>query len=136
MRGHNCGLSFILREPLLQGKQRNPTVDAIRETLGTGSKSTIARFLREWKAQHGLHSHDNGRLPSNLLAIVTGLWDTMCNKTDKEVTRYRQESDTKIVQLQHQLHQARQLETGLQQNIHPLEETLHQKKETIQQLEA
>lgn len=120
----------------LQGKQRNPTVDAIREILGTGSKSTIARFLREWKAQHGLHSNDNGRLPSDLLGIVNGLWDSLRNKADTEVTQYRQESDTKVVQLQQQLHQARQVEAGLQQNIHTLEESLHQKKETIQQLEA
>ena len=36
----------------LQTLQKNPTVDHIREILGTGSKSTIARFLREWKAKH------------------------------------------------------------------------------------
>lgn len=120
----------------LQGKQRNPTVDAIREVLGTGSKSTIARFLREWKAQHGLHNSDNGRLPSDLLGIVNGLWDSLRNKADTEVTQYRQESDTKVVQVQQQLHQARQAETAHQQNIHSLEESLHQKKETIQQLEA
>jgi hypothetical protein len=69
----------------LQGRQKNPTVDGIREILGTGSKSTIARFLREWKAQHGLHCNDDGRLPSDLLGIVNGLWDALRNKADTQI---------------------------------------------------
>src|SRR3990172_5325162 len=34
----------------LQGQGRNPTVDAIREHLGTGSRTTLAEHLRQWKA--------------------------------------------------------------------------------------
>lgn len=59
----------------LQGRQKTPTVDSIREILGTGSKSTIARFLREWRTQHGLGSNSDGRLPSDLLvsSMVCGM---------------------------------------------------------------
>lgn len=120
----------------LQGRQKNPTVDAIREILGTGSKSTIARFLREWRAQHGLSSDSDGRLPSDLLSIVNGLWDTLRNKADTQIEQYRLEFDTKTVQIQQQLTQARQLEASLRQTMHTLEEQLHQQNDGMQQLKA
>ena len=120
----------------LQGRQKNPTVDSIREILGTGSKSTIARFLREWRAQHGLGSDSDGRLPSDLLGIVNGLWDALQNKADTQIEQYRLEFDNKTVQIQQQLTQARQLEATLRQTIHTLEEQLHQQNEGMQLLKA
>ena len=36
----------------IQGKQKNPTVDTIREELGTGSRSTIAKYFQEWKTKN------------------------------------------------------------------------------------
>jgi chromosome segregation ATPase len=121
---------------VLQGKQKNPTVDNIREVLGTGSKSTIARFLREWKAQHGLHSSDDGRLPSDLLGIVNGLWEALRSKAEGQADKYCEESDTKLADIQQQLIQARQLETSQRQNLHTLEEELHQQKERSRLLES
>jgi hypothetical protein len=120
----------------LQGRQRNPSVDNIREVLGTGSKSTIARFLREWKAQHGLASDSDGRLPSDLLGIVNGLWDTLQHKADDQINLYRQESEIKTTQIQQQLVQARQVEATLRQSVHAKEEQLHQQNEEILQLKA
>jgi chromosome segregation ATPase len=120
----------------LQGRQKNPTVDSIREILGTGSKSTIARFLREWRAQHGLSIDSDGRLPSDLLGIVNGLWDALQNKADTQIGQYRLEVDAQTVQIQQQLAQAKQLEASLQQTIHTLEEQLHQQNEGMQQLKA
>lgn len=120
----------------LQGRQKNPTVDAIREILGTGSKSTIARYLREWKAQHDLGSDSDGRLPSDLLGIVNGLWNALQNKANEQINQYRQEADSKTVQIHQQLTQARQLEASLRQNIHTLEEQFHQQKTEAQQLNA
>jgi len=120
----------------LQGRQKNPTVDSIREILGTGSKSTIARFLREWRAQHGLGSDSDSRLPSDLLGIVNGLWDVLQHKAGTQIEQYRLEFDTKTVQIQQQLIQARQLEASMRQTIHTLEEQLHQQNEGMQQLKA
>lgn len=120
----------------LQGRQKNPTVDSIREILGTGSKSTIARFLRDWKAQHGLSNDSDGRLPSDLLGIVNGLWDTLQNKADAQIDKYRQESNIKLIQLQQELTQSKQLEANLRQNLHSLEEQLHQQTEESKHLKA
>jgi chromosome segregation ATPase len=108
----------------------------IREILGTGSKSTIARFLRAWRAQHGLGSDSDGRLPSDLLGIVNGLWDTLQNKADTQIEQYRLEFDTKSVQIQQQLIQATRLEDSMRKTIHTLEEQLNQQNEGMQQLKA
>lgn len=112
--------------PKLQGQQRNPTVDNIREVLGTGSKSTIARFLREWKSEYGLQNADDGTLPVELLEMLKGLWNRLQEKTDTRAAAYQKEADTKIEQIQQQLHQQHQLETDSQHKIHTLEEELHQ----------
>jgi len=42
----------------LQGRGKNPSVDAVREVIGTGSKSTIAQHLRDWKAQQSYASEN------------------------------------------------------------------------------
>ncbi len=83
----------------LQGKQKNPTVDNIRENLGTGSKSTIARLLREWKAKNGLQNDDDGSISSELLSIVKVLWDRLQDKADNKASEYLRESDAKVTQI-------------------------------------
>ncbi|MBS0358046.1 MAG: DNA-binding protein [Proteobacteria bacterium] len=35
----------------IQAKGKEPTIEAIRMTLGTGSNSTIAEHLKNWKKQ-------------------------------------------------------------------------------------
>lgn len=49
----------------LQSRGKNPTVDSVREFLGTGSKSTITRHLRAWKQriklmEKSVDSHETG----------------------------------------------------------------------------
>jgi len=48
----------------LQGLSKNPTVDNVRSILGTGSKSTIARHLKEWKSQQGIMTASDGAIPA------------------------------------------------------------------------
>src|SRR5438552_1528065 len=98
----------------LQSLQKNPTVDHIREVMGTGSKSTIARFLREWKAKHGLHNDDGATLPSDLLSIVNSLWNAIQEKADNQAAEHQKETDEKTAQLQAQVSQIRQRESDLQ----------------------
>jgi len=62
---------------LLQGENKNPTVDNIRLILQTGSKSTIARYLKEWRHSEsieGPYSSSNA-LPEELSSLVKGLWN-------------------------------------------------------------
>ncbi|MFZ2316105.1 MAG: DNA-binding protein [Gammaproteobacteria bacterium] len=62
----------------LTGQGDKPTIELIRRELGTGSNSTIAGFLREWRHQHSLSSIVNGNeLPDDVLNFMTGAWQRL-----------------------------------------------------------
>ena len=63
-----------------------PTVDTVRAVLGTGSKSTIAPLLKAWKAQQAgtLAAAESG-LPSDLVAVVKGLYTGMQRQADERI---------------------------------------------------
>lgn len=92
--------------------------------------------MREWKAEQGLHSNDEGRLPSDLLALVNGLWDALRNKADIQANEYRQECDTKVAESQQHLAQSQQQNVALQAHIYQLEEKLHQQTACTHQLQS
>jgi len=120
----------------LQGQQKNPTVDNIRGILGTGSKSTIARHLREWKSSQGLESRDPATLPSELQALINGLWERLQETALAQTQDYQQTADAKVVQIEQQLHQAKQSERDLSSKIHTLEEQVHQLSDDNRQHKA
>lgn len=63
----------------------NPTVDRVREKLGTGSKSTIAKHLKRWRTQAEfssqqqdgpLSSYDPEQIPEPLMALMRDFWQS------------------------------------------------------------
>ncbi|MGK5080747.1 DNA-binding protein [Janthinobacterium sp. HLX7-2] len=88
---------------------RNPTVDNVREALGsTGSKSTIAPLLKRWKEEFqgvGAVKTEAG-LPAELMEAMRGVYD-------------KQQRDV-----------AQQLETGMQQNRAELDAATEKLKKT------
>ena len=77
----------------LIGAGKNPTVDSVREALGgTGSKSTIAPFLKRWKAeqQDTMAAVDSG-LPASLLQAVTGLYEHMQAELTRKLDQAKQQ---------------------------------------------
>ncbi|WP_257620418.1 DNA-binding protein [Janthinobacterium sp. NKUCC08_JDC] len=88
---------------------RNPTVDSVREALGsTGSKSTIAPLLKRWKEEFqgaGAVKTEAG-LPAELMEAMRGVYE-------------KQQRDV-----------AQQLETGMQQNRAELDAALEKLKKT------
>jgi hypothetical protein len=88
---------------------RNPTVDNVREALGsTGSKSTIAPLLKRWKEEFqgaGAVKTEAG-LPAELMEAMRGVYE-------------KQQRDV-----------AQQLETGMQQNRAERDAALEKLKKT------
>ncbi|WP_232251270.1 DNA-binding protein [Janthinobacterium sp. 1_2014MBL_MicDiv] len=88
---------------------RNPTVDNVREALGsTGSKSTIAPLLKRWKEEFqgaGAVKTESG-LPAELMEAMRGVYD-------------KQQRDV-----------AQQLETGMRQNRAELDAATEKLKKT------
>lgn len=68
----------------IQAKGENPTVDRVRERLGTGSKGTISPLLKQWKHEQApfLKEQPNA-LPPDLLNMTHSLWTGMKEKADE-----------------------------------------------------
>ena len=86
-----------------QGKQ--PTIELIRNLLGTGSTTTIANHLRKWRAEQDGSSSVaiKENLPQEYVSLMKGLWQRLLADADKQVTANMQESDQRIAQLQQEL---------------------------------
>ena len=117
----------------IQGHNENPTVDRIREILGTGSKSTIARHLKDWKANNGPTANAND-LPAELIAIVTGLWERIQGNANEEIKAHKEESTQAIKTVEVKLKDAHQKQVELEQEIHKLEGTVFQQTENHKEL--
>lgn len=104
----------------LSDQGNEPTVDTVRALLGTGSKSTIAPLLKQWKAKNaGVVNEEKSGLPRELLATVKGLYEGM-----------QQQARAQIETIQAQAHaaveQARQIQHELEQRNRTTEEALVQ----------
>ena len=105
----------------LQGQGKNITVDAIRERLGTGSRTTLAEHLKRWKS---LQADGEGKLPQPLLSLVSGLWDSLQLLSEKRIEENRSVAHEEIDALKSQLQTALQNEAALKQECHQLQEKL------------
>ncbi len=72
----------------IQGKE--PTVDRVREHLGTGSKSTIAPLLKRWRSDNGEVADTSG-LPNDLVEVVKSLHERVQQMTDHRIEQARRE---------------------------------------------
>jgi chromosome segregation ATPase len=112
----------------LQGRGKTPTVDAIRDLLGTGSKSTIAQHLKTWKAEE---KNGEGNLPQELLSLVTGLWERLNAKAEQRINAIQQESEEKSTLLQQTLIQTQNDQAQLKSKLHCAEETSAVEQRTL-----
>lgn len=111
----------------LQGQERNPTVDNIRELLGTGSKSTILRYLNDWKAQ----SSDVWAtgVPQELAALVKGLWEQLQTKAEQKITQHQEEAQIEVKTSEEKHKAALKESKALQTQVQQLEQKLFQEQE-------
>lgn len=119
-----------------QGKGKNPTVDNIRLIIGSGSKSTIARHLKEWRNQQGIARSSDGAIPSELLGLVKGLWERLRDSVEQKAHEYQCEADEKVKHIQQQFTQSQQQYAILQEQQHQLEEKEQQQQKIIAELQG
>lgn len=103
----------------LQGRGKTASVDNIREILGTGSKSTIAQHLKIWKSKQDVV---HGALPSELLALVSGIWERLNTEANKRIVEVESECHDKIQALQATLNHSQRSFEELKIHFHQLEE--------------
>jgi DNA repair exonuclease SbcCD ATPase subunit len=112
----------------LQGQERNPTVDSIREILGTGSKSTIARYLKEWRSKNEQSGGPSG-IPQDLFVLVKGLWDQLQAQAEQQIIKNQEEANQEIKLMEEKWGVAERQSQDLYTQVHQLEESLFQQKE-------
>ena len=113
----------------LQGQGNLPTIDRIRHLLGTGSKTTITEHFKRWKAQQ---ADGQGKLPQELSALVTGLWERLQAQAEQRISEIQSSHDEQIKRLQQSLEQMQKESHVLKQQLHQVVEDSIQKAEKKQ----
>ncbi len=108
----------------LQNSGENPTVDRIRNLLGTGSNSTIARYLRDWKKDLD-EAIGNNKLPPDLLTTVNDLWEKVQEKANQRILTLEQETEQKINAKEQKYIELHKKTNEQATQIHKLEEDLN-----------
>ena len=103
----------------LQAKGRTPTVDSVRESLGTGSKTTIANHLRDWKAEQ---SAGLGNLPAGLQKSVAVLWESLQIEATERIHQYELNHKAEKAQWQNEMTLLQQEKTELMNRLHHAED--------------
>lgn len=101
----------------IRKNEENPTVDRVRQYLGTGSKSTIAPFLKRWRSEHQQDA-DAPQLPDELARAVKNIHEQI-----------QQQADIKINEAQNKFDTAKkELETRIAALTAELDQTIDQNK--------
>ena len=87
-------------------QNQEPTVDRVREHLGTGSKSTIAPLLKRWRSDNG-EVVDVSGLPNDLVEVVKALHERVQQMADQRIAQSRDEFKASNDQLRKELTEAR-----------------------------
>ena len=84
---------------------RNPTVEQVRFILGTGSSTTIAKHLRQWKAKQEAMSMAPAKetLPPEFVAMMKGLWERVINHSEEQVAVIENDYQQTISALQQEV---------------------------------
>lgn len=119
----------------VQGHNQIPTVDRIREVLRTGSKSTIARYLKEWKLKTEQITHCQG-MPEELGALVKGLWERLQHEAEQKITQHQLEADKEIQDAKASYANEQKEHIALQNHKKLLEDQLHQQANNLSELQT
>src|SRR5690349_6279495 len=101
---------------------KNPTIDAIRIQLGTGSNSTLGNHLRTFKERQTQTEQiaSKEHLPEVLIATLKGLWEGVIQQPDEKIAAVTQETETAVKDLKEQLLLLSEDNAQLKQSLHAL----------------
>ncbi|MCM5703442.1 DNA-binding protein [Larsenimonas salina] len=114
-------------EALLQ-RGESPSVQRIRETLGTGSFTTISDHLREWRTRR-TENRDQPlpqSPPDRLQEALNGLWQQAQEEAFEALALYRKQADERIEEAHTDAGQAKRMTEDAQQRLSALGERFDQ----------
>ena len=90
---------FAAADEIVEAEEGLPpdkvTIAAVRDSLGTGSMTTITKYLREWKETFTVDT----RMPAHLTAEATSFFNALFSKARSEATEALAEERTELVSL-------------------------------------
>jgi chromosome segregation ATPase len=117
---------------------KNLTVDSVREALGsTGSKSTIAPFLKRWKVEHQeMAVGAELGIPDELLQAVKGVYEQLQAKVQAQLEQAQAAHDTALQMATSEIEQYKKNNQVLSAANAKLSAELVQTQETWARLQA
>src|SRR3990167_5262487 len=112
----------------LTGLNKNPTIENIRHDLGTGSSSTIAKYLRQWKDKQ----NDTQQIASKekiteiLVELMKGLWERVCSEAQESIKLIKDESASDMTAIKQTLQQALETNKTFEQKHHHSQQIISQ----------
>jgi len=119
----------------LRNKGVAPTIDRVREILGTGSKTTLAHHLKRWK-ESTVEELEYQILPTELSKSVKNLYEQLQTHAAQKIEEVEARSKKEIDQLLQQLKQERENAGTLKRNVLNLESNNHKFTQQISTLEG
>lgn len=89
----------------LVGQGKNPTVEQVRLVLGTGSSTTIANHLRQWRVNQeaSVLTALKENIPAEMVAMLKGLWERLVNLSEAKLNVIQHDNQQTIAQLQQEV---------------------------------
>jgi chromosome segregation ATPase len=104
----------------LRNKGITPTIDRVREILGTGSKTTLAHHLKRWK-NSTVEDLEYQSLPTALAKSVKNLYEQLQAHASQKIEELEVRAQKEIDKLLQQLKQEKENAGTLKKNILNLE---------------
>lgn len=133
------GVSYLdIAEVATKLMQQNirPTIEEIRKVLGTGSNSTINRYLREWREKQGYQLEAQQGLPDTLLIAVKGIYEAIQEEAADKIRLVELEKTETVRYLTDQITQLKADNNQLSQHQASLEAHLHESQHRELMLQA
>lgn len=113
----------------------SPSVAHIRTELGTGSNTTIAAHLKEWREAQATKSiyHLPETMPKALIGAFEALWQSAMEHAEQQFIAAKAALKEQEEQWQQEKQQADQIGKELQAKIAELNQTLEERHQIIQQ---
>ncbi|WP_111411867.1 DNA-binding protein [Billgrantia lactosivorans] len=129
----------------LLAKGDAPSVQKIRDVLGTGSFTTISDHLREWRWQRQANRDQpaSQAMPEPVLKLAEGLWHKAQEAAGEVLSHYREEADRRVAEAQaamqeaqRQVEDAEQREAALASHVAGTEQRLEARSAALARVEA
>lgn len=112
----------------LLGENKNPTIETVRYIIGSGSSSTIAPHLRDWKARQGETQEiaTKEKLPEEFVALMKGLWDRILGKAEEQMVLLKQNKEQALDEYRQQTQALKDEANAWQQKFNQITQTHEQ----------